>query len=800
MRRPCAPPAMAEIGPGLRGVVAAICLILVGFPAAAQGVSVDVIPKPQSVEAGAGAALWLREGTPIIVPRGDAGALRSARWLAELIRRSRGLVLVPGVPAGAGRAAIVFTRRSGPADSEAYRIKIGGGRVVIEASSNAGFLYGAVTLWQLATTEAGSGPVRLAPLTIADQPRFAWRGMLIDSARHMQSPAFILKTIDWMALHKLNVLQWHLTDDQGWRLPVQGYPRLTSIGAWRVPASLGPPALDPRTGKPRLYGGFYTVEEVRRIVAHARDRNVTIVPEIEMPGHALSALLAYPDLSAGAPPPRSMQSDWGLIPDAFGVDEPEFTFLDRVLGEVMDLFPGRFIGIGGDEVPLDIWKRSPAAQARMKALGIADEAGLQNYFIRRINTVLAARGRRLVGWEEILQGGTLPTDAVISSWRGAASAVTAAEAGHDVVLAIAPTLYFDNRQTDLPSEPPGRGWVVNLHDVYALDPAAPPLPPAPKPAVAGGPPAAPPLSLTAADQAHILGVQGNLWTEHIRTDDRLAKMMWPRAAAVAESGWTAQSERDWRDFVTRLPAEFARFATLGLDEDEGALAIDVKVTPEPASRARVVLSNQTNLGQVRLTLNGDAPAADSRVYAEPLETTLPVRLRAAAYLGGHRISPEIDQRLDAVSVRTRSSQELTLCPGTLPLNLEGQPTGAGDRPVFLIQIMNPCWIWPDADLSDVARVKLTLAAAPFNLQLGDQVSQVVHRPANSPNGEIQVRLDNCDTGEVLAVVPLPSPTSRVALSADLPARSGVHPLCFAYAGGEKLDPVWGVERVELIQR
>jgi len=772
---------------GLGGLI----LACGALSAAAQPLSLDIVPKPSSVTAEAGSAVVLRQGTPIAVPPGDAGALQSARWLAQLARRSRGLALVPGGARRPRGPTIVFEREPGLATSEAYRIDIGRGRVTIEASSDAGLLYGAVTLWQLMTARAGDGPVRLESLTIADQPRFAWRGLLLDSARHMQSPAFILRTIDWMALHKLNVLQWHLTDDQGWRLPVPAYPRLTSVGAWRTPASLSVRA--------EPYGGFYTRAEIREIVAHARARHVTIVPEIEMPGHALAALLAYPELSAGPVPPKSMQSDWGLIPGAFGVDEPTFTFLDRVLGEVTDLFPGRFIDIGGDEVPLDVWKASPTVQARMKALGVTDEAALQNYFIRRIDTFLAARGRRLIGWEEILQGGPLPPDAAITSWQGAASAVTAAEAGHDVVLAIAPTLYFDNRQSDLADEPPGRGWVVSLHDVYALDPAAPPLPPAPKP-VAGGPPPPPPLVLTDTDRAHILGVQGNLWTEHVRTDARAETMIWPRAAAVAEAGWSAQSARDWPDFLARMPAEFARFERLGLSEDRSALALDMQATATGADGAQVTLSSQTGYGQIRYTVDGAPPATNSATYAGPLTLTLPTRLRAAAFVDGAEVSPELDAGLDAQSVRTRVSQQLTLCPGTLPLNLEGQPMVGGRRPAFLTEIMNPCWMWPGVDISDVAGVKLTLAATPFNLQLGPQVAQVVHRPANSADGEIQVRLDNCDTGELLATLPLPDARPEVELDAPLPERTGVHTLCLVYANGEKLDPIWGVEKVELVRR
>jgi hexosaminidase len=772
-------------------------LALVSVPALAQPLSVDVIPRPQRVQAGDGGAVRLRDGAPIVVGAHDASAVRTARWLSALALRSRGLRLVPTSVARQAGPEIILERRAGSAESEAYQIDIGRGRVTVRASSDAGLLYGAVTLWQLITADEGRGPVRLTSLRLKDQPRFAWRGLLLDSARHMQSAAFIERMIDWMALHKLNILQWHLTDDEGWRLPIEGYPRLTTIGAWRVPASVGPPPMDPRTGRPRQYGGFYSRAEIRSIVAHARVRNVTIVPEVEMPGHALSALLSYPQLSAGPVPPRAMQSDWGVIPAAYGVDERVFGFLHNVLGQVIDLFPGRFIAIGGDEIPLQIWKASPEVQARMKALGIADELGMQNYFIRRVGTILAARGRRMIGWEEILKGGPLPPDAAITSWSGSQSAVTAAKAGHDVVLGIAPTLYFDNRQSEIATEPPGRGWVVSLHDVYALDPGAPPIPP-PPPATPGAAPAAP-VILSDADRAHILGVQGNLWTEHIRTEDRLAKMAFPRAAAVAETGWTAQADRNWPGFLARLPTEMARFSRLGLAEDDSAFAIDLKAAPDGMRAARVTLANQTGFGQVRYNLGGQPPTAASHLYTEPLRVTLPARLQAATFAGPRRISPVLVKMLDEVSVRTRVSQQLTLCPGNLPLILEGQTVEGGARPAFLVQIMNPCWIWPDADLSGIVAVKLDVVAAPFNLQLGADLDKVVHRPATSRGGEIQVRLDNCDTGELLATAPVPEGRTGLKATLTLPAQKGVHALCFAYAGA-RVDPIWGLRQVELVPR
>ncbi len=266
---------------------------------------------------------------------------------------------------------------------------------------------------------------------------------------------------------------------------------------------------------------------------------------------------------------------------------------------------------------------------------------------------------------------------------------------------------------------------------------------------------------------------------------------------MAEAGWTAQPLRAWPDFLARLPAEVtAEFAAIGLTEDESALALDLEASPTADGRAKVVLSSQTNYGQVRYTLDGRPPTTASSAYADPLETALPVRIRAAAFVGGRMISPALDERVDAASMRTRLSQQLTLCPGTLPLNLEGQPTAEGRRPVFLIQIMNPCWIWADVDLSAAQRIRLTLAATPDNLQLGPQTSQVIHRPSDSPTGDIEVRLDNCDTGERLAAAALASPRTEVSLELDLPARAG-RALCFAHADGGRPGPIWGLEEVEL---
>src|SRR6185312_11958766 len=454
---------------------------------ATAGPTVDVIPLPARIQPGAG-AFAMSAATPLSAsPDPDAG--RIANYFAALLLKTRGLSLHSTRTGSAAepRGAVLFSidphRLS--SDPESYSLDISPDRIVLAAADSRGLLYAAVTLWQLCTASAErADPIELPALRIEDRPRFRWRGLMLDSARHFQSPEFILQLIDWMALHKLNVLQWHLTDDQGWRLEIRKYPRLTGVGAWRVPA--GPAAaadIDPGTGQPRLYGGFYSQDTVRQIVAHAAERYVTIVPEIDVPGHATAAIVAYPwlgvtdvgpsgrsaDPQSAGQPPTAVPSDWGIYDNLLSPQPSTFEFLRNVLDEVIELFPGQYVHVGGDEAVTDQWKSSPRVQARMRELGIRSETALQGYFTRWLQQYLQSHGRRLIGWDEILQGGIGP-DAAVMSWRGTTGALTAAASGHDTVLSPSPTLYFDNAQGARRDEPPGRETVVRLEDVYRFDP------------------------------------------------------------------------------------------------------------------------------------------------------------------------------------------------------------------------------------------------------------------------------------------------------------------------------------------
>jgi hexosaminidase len=502
-------------------------------PAGAQ--DAGAIPLPAQITPRNG-AFTLDAATRIQVPQHRPEAEQSAHYVADLWKRTNGLQ-VPVISKDGrtpGTSVIRFEQQSGYGP-EAYRLEVTPQRITVTASTGAGLFYGAVTLWQLLPVNPGGGTIPAQ--TIVDEPRYPWRGLMLDSSRHFQSPAFVRSMIDWMSWHKLNVLHWHLTDDQGWRIEIRKYPRLTSVGAWRIPAVVAGSATPPS------YGGYYTQDEIRGIVAFAASRHVRIVPEIDMPGHAQAAIAAYPELgSIDGKPSLPVSNRWGVHSHLFNLEPATFEFLENVLDEVLQLFPSHFIHIGGDEAVKDEWNASAGVQARARKLGIHDAAALQTYFTQKIGRYLLAHGRRVVGWDEIMQPG-LSSGAVVMAWHGAKAAHAAAIRGNDTVLAPAPEMYFDNRQSSLPTEPPGRLAVSSLENVYRFEPYDP--------------------QLTELQRRHILGLQADLWTEHIQTEQRVEWMALPRAAAVAEVAWSAQP-RSWPDFLERLNSMAVRYRAFGL--------------------------------------------------------------------------------------------------------------------------------------------------------------------------------------------------------------------------------------------
>lgn len=554
----------------------------------AQGAAPALIPFPAHLEMQSG-RFTVSDGTPLGFDAGDAQSAWIAAYFSDLAHRAPGLRLVPQPGATRG---IVLHRLADPnaTGKEGYRLEVTANGVTISASQTAGLLYGTITLWQILTQAQGTlHSVTIPALQIDDAPRFAWRGLMLDSVRHFQSVDFIKMLIDAMAREKLNVLQWHLTDDQGWRLEIKKYPRLTQVGGWRVPAGeTAQQDIDPTTGRPRLHGGFYTQEQVRELVAYAAARNITIVPEIEMPGHATAAIVAYPRLGSIAEVPTAVPSDWGVFPDLYNVDDGTFAFLEDVLTETMALFPSPYIHVGGDEAVKDQWQASSAIQAKMRQLGVANEDALQSWFIQRIEKFLNAHGRRLIGWDEILQGGVAP-NATITSWRGIDGAITAAKAGHDAVLSPAPTLYLDNRQAEGRDEPSGRGAIITLSDVYDFDPA--------------------PAALTEEERRHIIGVQANVWTEHIREQNNVGYALFPRTAALAELAWSPAAAHDKASFMTRVPAELGRYAALGLPH-----STHLTGGPQPPVSARIRDSHELKLcgNGGALSVEGSAPRTGKR--------------------------------------------------------------------------------------------------------------------------------------------------------------------------------------------
>jgi hexosaminidase len=432
---------------------------------------------------------------------------------------------------------------------EGYLLQVTEEAVRVQAFGEAGIFYGLVSLRQLLGAEIFSQSrvenIRwtIPCLQIRDRPRFGWRGMHLDVSRHFMPVEFVKKYIDLIALHKMNVFHWHLTDDQGWRIEIKKYPKLTEVGAWRKETLVGLMSRQPREFDGTPHGGFYTQEEIREIVEYARRRFVTVVPEIDMPGHMQAAIAAYPELGTTGRPTEVL-TYWGGCEQILNVEESTVRFMQDVLAEVLDLFPSEFIHIGGDEVNKQPWKDSPRTQARMKELGLANEEQLQSWFIKQMDTFLAERGRRLIGWDEILEGGLAP-GATVMSWRGMDGGIAAATAGHDVVMAPSSHTYFDYYQGDPNTEPLAIGGFIPLEKVYAFEPV--------------------PEGLSQSQARHILGAQGQVWTEYISTPGQVEYLILPRMCALAEVIWSPREKTDFEKFQCRLETHLKRLEYLDVN-------------------------------------------------------------------------------------------------------------------------------------------------------------------------------------------------------------------------------------------
>jgi hexosaminidase len=521
----------------------------------------SLVPQPRQVSPAPGAFAVTASFTVLVQP--DSPAVRTlAELFAVPLREATGWAVPVQAGAAAGAGALVLRLAPAATSSpEAYSLHVAPGSITLAAPTALGLARGLQTLRQLLPpayeravqrTSAAAWGVeqlpavsvkdwRIPSVRIEDAPRFSYRGLHLDVGRHFFPPSFVKQYIDLLAAHRLNTFHWHLTEDQGWRIEIRQYPLLTKVGGCRKETMVAK-NFNPYSGDHTPYCGFYTQEEVKDIVAYAAARQVTIIPEIEMPGHASAAIAAYPELSC-EPARYEVVTRWGVFEPILCPSEETFTFLQNVLDEVLSLFPGRYIHVGGDEAPKNMWRKNAVAQQVMKREGLKDEAELQSYFIRRIERFLSQRGRRLIGWDEILEGGLAPS-ATVMSWRGEKGGIEAAKSGHDVVMTPTSNLYLDYLQGPPASEPPGIGGFLPLEQVYSYEPV--------------------PDELTADEARHVLGAQGNLWTEYIPTREHALYMAWPRAAAVAELTWTPKELRDYADFTRRLGEHYRRLDLLGV--------------------------------------------------------------------------------------------------------------------------------------------------------------------------------------------------------------------------------------------
>ncbi|APF19087.1 Glycoside hydrolase, family 20, catalytic core [Caldithrix abyssi DSM 13497] len=435
-----------------------------------------------------------------------------------------------------------------------YRLTVDPDKIEITAPNARGLFYGLQTVRQLLPYAIESRDLvegvewSLPCVEIEDGPRFVYRGMHLDVGRHFFPVSFIKKYIDLLALQKMNYFHWHLTEDQGWRIEIKKYPKLTQVGAFRKQTITTHASKKPYIYDGQPYGGFYTQDEIREIVAYAQKRFVTIVPEIEMPGHSSAALAAYPELGCTGGP-YQVADRWGIFKDVYCAgNEKTFQFLEDVLSEVAELFPGKYIHIGGDECPKDRWKTCPKCQARMKKEGLKDEHELQSYFIHRIENFLLSKNRYIIGWDEILEGGLAP-QATVMSWRGIKGGIAAARQHHDVIMTPTSHCYFDYYQADPATQPLAIGGFLPLQKVYFYEPV--------------------PEELTEEEARYILGAQGNVWTEYMDNEKEVEYMAFPRACALAEVVWTNKEQKNWFDFLSRLQGFYGHLYAMGVNYFRG---------------------------------------------------------------------------------------------------------------------------------------------------------------------------------------------------------------------------------------
>ena len=619
----------------LTGAVAAMAFLL---PSTAMGQTADfnIIPQPQQVVADASAPFVLNTNTVIYVQTNSQDMKRNANMLATYIQQATGIrptigKLVKGSP------AIILSIDKTISNAEGYRLNSDAKQIRIAGASAAGVFYGIQTLRKsLPLCNGKATQVSIPAVHITDAPRFAYRGTHLDVSRHFVTADSIRQFIDMLALHNINRFHWHLTDDQGWRIEIKKYPLLTKIGAKREQTVIGH-----NTGKYDgiPYDGFYTQQQIRDIVKYAADRYITIVPEIDLPGHMQAALAAYPELGCTGGPYKVWQK-WGISDDVLCAgNDKVLAFIDNVLKEVTQLFPSKYIHVGGDECPKVRWKDCPKCQARIKALhleakdGHSAEERLQSYVITHASNYLKSLGRNTIGWDEILEGG-LAEGATVMSWRGEAGGIAAAKQNHDVVMTPNSYLYFDYYQSlDKANEPLAIGGYLPLQRVYSYEPM--------------------PEELTAEEARHIIGVQANIWTEYMPTFKHMQYMALPRVAALSEVQWTQPQLKDYTDFTNRLIGLTHLYDRLGYNYAKHLYNVNIHIDSDTKWQELVVHMTTAGDAEIRYTLDGSLPTASSTLYTGAIHLQKSAKIRAAAFRNG---------KSSSVTAQDVTFSKATACP------------------------------------------------------------------------------------------------------------------------------------------
>lgn len=618
----------------LTGALAAMAFLL---PSTAAGQTADfnIIPRPQQVNVSNDAPFTLSAKTVISLGTNSQDMKRNANMLASYIEQATGIR--PAVGKSKNGAAIVLTIDKTIANAEGYKLDADAKQIRIAGASAAGVFYGIQTLRKsLPLVNGKASKVSIPAVHIADAPRFAYRGTHLDVSRHFVTVDSVRQFIDMLALHNINRFHWHLTDDQGWRIEIKKYPLLTQIGSKRAQTVIGHNS-GKYDGKP--YGGFYTQQQIRDIVKYAADRYITIVPEIDLPGHMQAALAAYPDMGCTGGPYEVWQK-WGVSDNVLCAgNDKTLTFIDNVLKEITQLFPSKYIHVGGDECPKTQWQKCPKCQARIKALNLEAKDGhsaeerLQSYIITHASNYLKSLGRNTIGWDEILEGG-LAEGATVMSWRGESGGIAAAKQHHDVVMTPNSYLYFDYYQSlDKANEPIAIGGYLPLETVYSYEPM--------------------PKELTADEARHIIGVQANIWTEYMPTFKQMQYMALPRLAALSEVQWSQPALKDYTSFTNRLTEFTHMYDHLGYNYAKHLYNVAIHVDSD--NKWREILIHMTTAGnaEIRYTLDGTEPTANSTLYTGAIVLQKSAKIRAAAFRDGKRSS---------VTSQDISFNKATACP------------------------------------------------------------------------------------------------------------------------------------------